>query len=368
MAWVQKIGRSFYTFWYLPGTTKKRKKSFGPGRAGQAAAEAYKKKIEAELAYLKAGLIEYKTTWKKFIKEDWAHSRAQHEPATTKRYKNVVQHFEQIISPKFVQTVTRRDAIKFRDVRADLCKGKLECLLRRSNVNHEMSIMRSVFSYAVNDLKIVSENPFSRIEKLKEKDSRQMIILTDEEIGVCKEHFDQDPDFYPLFLFLLRSGVRIGEAHLLRKKHIDRTAEVVWIQNVKTEVDQKDKFRKIPLTKGVAEVLGWRLRVIDGELLFPPRKNQNYFYKKLKANIQRLAKADLLDKDKFLDETRKDPNVGGPYVLMTIHDLRHTYASHFLAKGGDIRSLQAILGHKRLSTTERYLHLVSTNLKSPIDY
>lgn len=368
MAWVQKIGRSFYTVWYLPGTYKKRKKAFGRGRAGQAAAEAYRKKIEAEMSYLKAGLVEYRTKWKAFIKEYWAHSRARHEPATTKRYKNVVQHFEQIISPKFVQTVTRRDAIKFRNVRADSCKGKLECQLRRSNINHEMSIMRSVFSYAQNDLKIVTENPFSRIEKLKEKDSRQMIILTDDEIEICKEYFDKDPGFYPLFLFLLRSGVRIGEAHLLRKKHIDREAEVVWIQNVKTEVDQKDKFRRVPLTAGLDEVLEWRLGTADGDLVFPPRENPNFFYKKLKSNIKKLAKAELLDKDKFIDETRVDPNVGGHYVLMTVHDLRHTYASHFLAKGGDIKSLQEILGHKRLSTTERYLHLVSTKLTSPIDY
>jgi site-specific recombinase XerD len=42
---------------------------------------------------------------------------------------------------------------------------------------------------------------------------------------------------------------------------------------------------------------------------------------------------------------------------MTFHDLRHTFASHWMLKGGDIYRLQKILGHRSVTTTERYAHM-----------
>ncbi|MBW2471181.1 MAG: tyrosine-type recombinase/integrase, partial [Deltaproteobacteria bacterium] len=41
----------------------------------------------------------------------------------------------------------------------------------------------------------------------------------------------------------------------------------------------------------------------------------------------------------------------------TFHDLRHTFASHFVMAGGSLRALQQILGHNKIETTMRYAHL-----------
>jgi site-specific recombinase XerD len=48
---------------------------------------------------------------------------------------------------------------------------------------------------------------------------------------------------------------------------------------------------------------------------------------------------------------------------MRFHDLRHTFASHFLMNGGDLYTLKEILGHKELNTTARYL-TVTTDHKA----
>ena len=50
------------------------------------------------------------------------------------------------------------------------------------------------------------------------------------------------------------------------------------------------------------------------------------------------------------------------------HVLRHTFASHFVMNGGDILSLQKILGHSTISMTMRYSHLSDRHLKSAVKY
>ena len=65
-----------------------------------------------------------------------------------------------------------------------------------------------------------------------------------------------------------------------------------------------------------------------------------------------------------LDETDIDKKV-------TLHSLRHSFATHLLESGVDIRVIQVLLGHKKLTTTARYSHVASKTLrevKGPLDY
>ena len=51
---------------------------------------------------------------------------------------------------------------------------------------------------------------------------------------------------------------------------------------------------------------------------------------------------------------------------MTPHNLRHAYATHALQNGAFVRDLQAVLGHKSLETTMRYLHSEASRVASPL--
>ena len=88
-----------------------------------------------------------------------------------------------------------------------------------------------------------------------------------------------------------------------------------------------------------------------------PQNGQALFVTRFMARISRRSVSDMVSK-----ATRR-----AGIENCTPHTLRHTFATRFIRQGGDVRSLQQILGHSNLETTARYLHPTSQEMQRMVE-
>jgi integrase/recombinase XerD len=153
-------------------------------------------------------------------------------------------------------------------------------------------------------------------------------------------------------------GLRAGEIVRLKVKHIDRAQGVIRIEQGKGGKD-----RNVMLSDEMLGLLRqwWKARrgydthllPVQERFLFPGRKaGSPMTTRQLSRLFQETAEAAGIKKG------------------VTLHTLRHSFATHLLEDDTHIRTLQALLGHAKLETTARYAHVATgliTKVESPLD-
>ncbi len=144
------------------------------------------------------------------------------------------------------------------------------------------------------------------------------------------------------------SGLRLSEALNLKMKDLDLTEKVIWIRNGKGGKDRMSILSD-SLVKDLEEFSKFRDK---NDFLFMNKKGDQ-------LNPRTIQKT--MEKAKIEAKINKDVH---------IHTLRHSFATHLLESGVDIRKIQELLGHADLSTTQIYTKVSSEELKkvkSPLD-
>lgn len=148
---------------------------------------------------------------------------------------------------------------------------------------------------------------------------------------------------------LYSTGIRVSELVALNMDDVDFLGEVVHVRG-------KGKKERI------APISASALQVIQHYMEFRSKRSQsnaNFDMKVLFVNKhgRRLSTRSVRRKmDKYLKMAGLDPSISP-------HTLRHSFATHMLNNGADLRSVQELLGHQSLSTTQIYTHLTTSRIK-----
>lgn len=148
---------------------------------------------------------------------------------------------------------------------------------------------------------------------------------------------------------LYSTGIRVSELVALNMDDIDFLGEVVHVRG------KGKKERIAPIGSSALQVIQHYMEYRNKRA----QNNSNFDSKVLFVNKHggRLSTRSVRRKmDKYLKMAGLDPAISP-------HTLRHSFATHMLNNGADLRSVQELLGHQSLSTTQIYTHLTTTKLK-----
>ena len=220
---------------------------------------------------------------------------------------------------------------------------------KSSSVARKLSALRTFFRFMLRE-KIVSANPVLSIAMPKQEHYMPSFLTVDEVFSLLETPGDNDtfaPRDKAILELLYSTGIRVAELVALDLKRLDFANESVRV------LGKGSKERIVPIGSPALEALRAYLPQREGLLLarikrgHVPENNAVF----LNTRGSRLT-------------VRSVERLVGDYALragiinkVTPHALRHSFATHLLEMGADLRTVQELLGHASLSTTQRYTHL-----------
>jgi len=217
--------------------------------------------------------------------------------------------------------------------------------LGASSAAREMSAVRAFLTFAAEDLGEVPQLPRTRAPKrprtLPRPASPDDVLALAEEAGAASDNWTAERDV-AILLLLYGSGLRIAEAMSL-------TAAVLPIGRTLRVTGKRNKTRVVPVVEAVQEAIAAYVAACP----YPLSGQTPLFLG---------AKGGPLNADLVRRSVRSARRRLGLPDSLTPHALRHSFATHLLAGGADLRSLQELLGHASLSSTQIYTQVDAAQL------
>ncbi|MGM0339028.1 tyrosine recombinase XerC [Enterococcus sp. AZ007] len=221
----------------------------------------------------------------------------------------------------------------------------------RNTISRKIASLRSFYQYLLKHEKI-KENPFSYVH-LKKKQARLPRFFYEKEI---ESLFDSVNGVKPLdqrnralLEVLYGSGLRVSECANLKLSVIDFDNNVLLIHG------KGNKDRYVPLGSYAADAILEFIR--DGRKRLMNHFGKDHDYLFINHRGEKITSAGI---EYVLNQIIKKSSLASD---IHPHMLRHTFATHLLNNGADLRTVQELLGHANLSTTQIYTHVTKESLQ-----
>ena len=274
-------------------------------------------------------------------------------PLTIRNYRESLAFIQKLLP---INTIRDIDKESVRDL-----KYKLGCeVTKQGNPlairtrNHHLTILRAFLRYLLQEEEL-DVYPPDRIRRFKEN-QRQVKVLTAEELGRMLAAPDtstrtgkRDAAIMKLFF---STGLRLAELRSLNCKDINTKTREISVRG------KRGKIRVVFLSDSSVDALKEYLDSRTDHLA-------PLFIRNPELAVQILPPGEnfRLSRISIYNLVKKYARVAGIVTDPSPHTLRHSFATDLLRNGADLRSVQELLGHQDLSTTQIYTHVTNPQLK-----
>jgi len=229
----------------------------------------------------------------------------------------------------------------------ELWKAESLKTLSETSVNIYQRALKAAFNVA-KKWGYISENPFISVKLVKPTGDLRPKFLSEEDIDKLFSVV-KDKSFRDLLKFYLYTGCRRNEVLWLEWEDIDLEGRVIHIHNKPGFKTKTGASRVIPISDKLMEVIEGMEGERSGWVFKSPRTGGPYFEDAVGRRLKRYVKKAGLDPS------------------LSLHNLRHTFASHLVQKGVSLYIVAKLMGHSSTRVTEIYSHLVPNELTSVVN-
>ena len=263
---------------------------------------------------------------------------------TMKAYERDLEQFSSFLAKKYeIEDLLSVNSEMIRSYIIDLKDNNL----KNRSINRKISVLRSFYNYCLRE-KQIAVTPLLGVKSMKQPKELAKFVP---EHDIKKMTFEQNDDFLVrrdeiVFEILYQTGMRQAELRLIKDADVDINSKTIKVHG------KRNKDRIIPIGVDLLKLINHYIMLRNAQ--FPDRNNSflivdNHGEEATSRFIYSLVHNMLKD---ITTIEQKSPHV-----------LRHTFATHLLNRGADIRAIQKILGHSSLSSTQIYTHNTIDKLK-----
>ena len=266
----------------------------------------------------------------------------RYSPLTIRNYRHDVEQF--LAGSGIPDTPSGLQAVTTDDIRAWILRRTEEDGIGAASMNREVSSLRSFFRWLLMR-RVVTHNIVQSVTSLKTArrlpafvpESRMNGIVN--ECGFDTDLFDRERNSL-IILLLYTCGLRLAELIGIDRDDFSDDGSSLRIRG------KGDKERLVPILEPVREKISHYLGLIERQNICKSSEKALFLTHKGKrisrTTVYRIVRAEL---DRGGVQGKKSPHV-----------LRHTFATHLLNGGADMREIQELLGHASLQATQVYTH------------
>lgn len=260
---------------------------------------------------------------------------------TIESYKRDLYKFLEYNKNKGINDVTNKDLKEY-------IKFLNEENLNEKSISRNISCLKSFYKFLVIDKKI-KNNPSEILFIPKIKKSLPNILTEEEIIKLLDINLTDNFSYRnkAMLELMYGTGLRVSELVNLKLQDVDLTEEVV------RAFGKGSKERIIPLGEFASFALKEYINKYRGDML----KKYNNEYLFLNNHGNKMTRQGFF---KIIKTLADEKGINKP---LSPHTLRHSFASHMLKYGADLRTIQELLGHSDISTTQIYTHITNEKLK-----